>query len=122
MPDGEMPGQEPGAGGKPPSLQQQTIALGRTLKAISEQDPSGTPSETASAVFAGWLAAAGPTSREPAYLADVAVNFDTQANTNKDLWELFDILDNYIEVEEEDWEDEPPAARRRFIGLPLASG
>ncbi len=122
MPDQLMPDAEQSADEQPPSLQKQTIELGQTLKSISEQDPSGTPSEAAAAVFAGWLAAAGPTSREPAYLADVAMNFDLQSNTNKDLWELFDILDNYIEVEEEDWEDEPPAARGRFIGLPLAPG
>lgn len=89
---------------KGPSLQEQTMELGRTLKAISEEDPSGTPSAGAAAVFAGWLALAGPTSREPTYLADVAQNYDVAANSNKDLWEIFDILENYIEVEDE----EPP--------------
>ena len=101
---------------KAPSLQEQTMELGRTLKAISEEDPSGTPSAGAARVFAEWLALAGPTSREPAYLADVAANYDVQANSNKDLWEIFDILENYIEVE-----DEEPPAPRTFIGLPLAS-
>jgi hypothetical protein len=101
-----------------PSLQEQTIELGRTLKAIADEDPSGTPSAQAAAVFAGWLALAGPSSREPVYLADVADNYDVLGNTNKDLWEIFDILENYIEVEDE----EPPAAPRTFIGLPLVSG
>jgi len=95
------------------------MELGRTLKEISDRDPSGTPSEKAASVFADWLALAGPTSREPTYLADVAENFDVLANTNKDLFELFDILDNYIEVEDEEPGDRPP---RTFIGLPLISG
>ncbi len=99
-----------------PSLQDQTIELGKTLKSISDADPSGTPSPQAAAVFMGWLAEAGPTSREPVYLADVANNYDVFLNTNKDLWELFDILDNYIEVE-----DEEPPPRGTFIGLPLVS-
>ncbi len=104
---------------KPPSLQAQTIELGRTLKAFADRDPSGAPSPTAAAVFAEWLAVAGPTSREPTYLADVADNFDVSANTNKDLWEIFDILENYIEVEDEEPEEIAP---RTFIGLPLVSG
>lgn len=95
------------------------MALGRTLHEIAERDPSGTPSPAAASVFADWLALAGPTSREPTYLADVAENFDVFGNTNKDLFELFDILDNYIEVEDEDPGDSPP---RTFIGLPLVSG
>jgi hypothetical protein len=106
------------AGSEPtPSLQTQTIALGQTLKTIADNDPSGTPSAQAAAVFAGWLAAAGPTSREPLYLSDVAENYDVFANTNKDLFELFDILDNYIEIEDDDVPPEP----RTFIGLPMSS-
>jgi len=104
---------------KAPSLQAQTMELGRTLKAIADNDPSGTPSPQAAAVFAGWLAQAGPTSREPLYLSDVADNYDVLANTNKDLFELFDILDNYIEVEDEEPGDAPP---RTFIKLPLMAG
>ncbi len=100
-----------------PSLQAQTIELGKTLKAISDRDPSGTPTPQAAAVFRRWLADAGPTSREPAYLADVADNYDVFLNTNKDLFELFDILDNYIEVDEDDAPPEP----RTYIGLPMSS-
>lgn len=102
-----------------PSLQEQTMELGRTLKTIADRDPSGTPSAQAASVFADWLALAGPTSREPLYLSDVADNYDVFANTNKDLFELFDILDNYIEIEDEDPGDAPP---RTFIPLPLMSG
>jgi len=104
---------------KQPSLQAQTMALGRTLREIADNDPGGIPSPAAASVFADWLALAGPTSREPTYLSDVAENFDVFANTNKDLFELFDILDNYIEVEDEEPGDGPP---RTFIGLPLVSG
>ena len=100
-----------------PSLQAQTIELGKTLKAIADRDPSGTPTAQAAAVFKRWLADAGPTSREPAYLADVADNYDVFLNTNKDLFELFDILDNYIEVDE----DAAPPAPRTYIGLPMTS-
>ena len=91
-------------------------ALQLTREAIADNDPSGTPSPRAASIFAEWLILAGPTSREPVYLADVADNFDVFANTNKDLFELFDILDNYIEIE-----DEEPLPRGTFIGLPLVS-
>ncbi len=100
-----------------PSLQAQTIELGKTLRAISDRDPSGTPTPQAAAVFGRWLADAGPASREPAYLADVADNYDVFLNTNKDLFELFDILDNYIEVDE----DAAPPVPRTYIGLPMTS-
>jgi hypothetical protein len=101
----------------PPSLQQQTTALGTLLKSVADNDPAGMPSAQAAAAFAAWLIEAGPGSREPTYFADVADNYDAQANSNRDLWDLFDILENYIEVE-----DEEPLSdtRRTFIGLPLA--
>lgn len=102
---------------KAPSLQAHTMELGKTLKAIADRDPSGTPTPQAAAVFAGWLAVAGPTSREPTYLSDVADNYDVFLNTNKDLFELFDILDNYIEIDEDDAPPEP----RTYIGLPMSS-
>ena len=98
-----------------PSLQAQTMELGKTLKAIADRDPSGTPTPQAAAVFAGWLSAAGPTSREPTYLSDVADNYDVFLNTNKDLFELFDILDNYIEVED----DDVPPERHSWAKLTL---
>jgi len=100
-----------------PSLQEQTIALGRTLKAIADSDPVGSPSPVAAAAFSDWLQEAGPGSREPHYFADVADNYDVAANSNRDLWDLFDILDNYIEVE-----DEPADPRGTFIRLPLIDG
>ncbi len=105
-----------GGGGAAPSLQRQTIALGKILRATAEDDPAGMPTEGAATAFLGWVAEAGPGSREPDYFADVAANYDVRFNSNRDLWELFDILDNYIEVED----DEPDEPKRTFIGLPLA--
>jgi hypothetical protein len=102
-----------------PSLPEQTMALGRTFKAISEEDPAGTPSERAAAAFTAWLAEAGPASFKPGYFLDVADNYEVLRNSNKDLFDLFDLLVNYIEFEVE--EPEPPAPRT-FIGLPMASG
>lgn len=101
---------------KPPSLQRQTIALGKTLKTIADGDPTGTPSELSARAFLGWIQEAGPGSHEPDYFADVAANYDIAGNSNQDLWDIFDILENYIEVEDELYADPP----RTFIGLPLA--
>lgn len=98
------------------SLQEQTIALGKMLKAISDGEPSGIPSPTAAAAFASWLAEAGPGSRQPDYFADVAANYAVADNSNKDLWELFHMLESHIEVPDEDFDEVPP---KTFIGLPL---
>ncbi len=108
MPDSEAPLPET------LSLQEQTIVLGKMLKAISDEDPFGSPSQRAAAAFTAWLAEAGPGSREPHYFNDVATNYEVTENSNRDLWDLFDILENYIEVE-----DEPADEERTFISLPL---
>jgi len=99
-----------------PSLQDQTIELGTTLKAIADSDPLSPPSPLSAQVFAGWLAQAGPTSRKPEFFADVLDNYDVQANTNRDLQDLFTMLQSYIEVPDD--EDEPTSVKT-FIGLPL---
>ncbi len=111
MPDAPPP---PAPG---PSLQDQTIELGRTFKEISDNAPKGTPTALSARVFADWLAQAGPTSRQPERMADVAANYDVLANTNRDLFDLFTMLQSYIEVEDDDEEDALPP--RTFIGLPL---
>ena len=46
--------------------------------------------------------------------------FDVARNSNKDVWEMFDILENYIEVDDEE-EEAASGAPRTFISLPLAS-
>lgn len=100
----------------PTSLQDQTITLGRMLKGIADTDPSGTPTEAAAAAFTSWMAEAGPGSRQPDYFADVQENYNILGNSNRDLFDLFDILENYIEVEDDTGDDPPP---KTFIGLPL---
>ena len=100
-----------------PSLQEQTIELGRTFKDISDNAPLSTPSPLSAQVFADWLAQAGPTSRQPERMADVLHNYDVLANTNRDLFDLFTMLQSYIEVPDDDPEDDLPA--RTWIGLPL---
>lgn len=100
-----------------PSLQEQTTTLGSTFKDIADNAPKGTPSELSAKVFADWLAQAGPTSRQPERMADVAQHYDVLANTNRDLFDLFTMLQSYIEVEDDDEEDALPP--RTFIGLPL---
>ncbi len=100
-----------------PSLQDQTIELGRTFKEISDNAPQDTPSALSAQVFADWLAQAGPPSRQPARMADVAEHYDVFANTNRDLFDLFTMLQSYIEVEDDDEDDDLPP--RTFIGLPL---
>ena len=94
------------------------MALGQMLKGVADADPSGVPSPAAAAAFASWTAEAGPGSRQPGYFADVADNYIVADNSNRDLWELFHMLESHIEVEEEDGDDEP---RKTFIGLPLLS-
>jgi hypothetical protein len=103
---------------KPLSIQDQTIELGMMLKTISDADPTGTPSASAASAFSSWMAEAGPGSRQPDYFLDVQENYAVLENSNRDLWDLFDILENYIEVEDEDFLEEP---RKTFIGLPLIS-
>lgn len=100
-----------------PSLQDQTIELGRTFKEISDNAPTATPTPLSAQVFADWLAQAGPTSRQPDRMADVLQNYDVLANTNRDLFDLFTMLQSYIEVPDDDNDDDLPA--RTFIGLPL---
>lgn len=88
--------------------------LGETLKTFSDRDPFGTPTETAAKVFGGWLAEAGPVSKRPGHFADVFDNFNPQENTNRDLFDLFNILESYIEYPEPEM-PEP----KTFIGLPV---
>lgn len=102
-----------------PTLLEQTIALGKVLKLVSDRDPAGTPSSEAIQAFKSWLAAAGPTSRDPRYFADIDQNYEISENSNEDLFRVFELLHPYIEVpieEEGDDGDQPP---RTFVGLPL---
>jgi hypothetical protein len=94
------------------------MALGGMLKKISERDPTGTPSPAAAAAFASWLASVGRNNREPRYFDDVRENFVIESNSNKDLFTLFEMLNPYVDIpDDDDWEEEQP---RSFIGLPMA--
>jgi hypothetical protein len=100
---------------KEPDLYEQTMELGKSLKAISDRDPDGKPSETAAAAFRGWLEAVKGSTTEPPYFEDVSENYDIFGNSNKDLFTIFELLHPYVEFPEP--EEEPPTT---FIGLPMA--
>jgi hypothetical protein len=88
--------------------------LGEILKSFSDRDPFGAPTESAAKVFSGWVAEAGPVSKRPGHFADVFDNFNPQEHTNRDLFDLFNILESYIEYPEPEM-PEP----KTFIGLPV---
>jgi hypothetical protein len=96
-------------------LREMTLGLGQTLKHIADSDPAGTPTAHAATVFHEWLAEAGRASERPELFADVAAHYEIQANSNRDLFLLFDMLVNYTDIDEEE-----PAALGTFIGLPMA--
>jgi hypothetical protein len=102
-----------------PSLQNQTMELGKALKAVRDRDPEGRPTPTAATAFRHWLEAAKGHTREQRYFDDVYENFDVAANSNRDLFDLFEMLHPYLEIEDDDFEDED-ATPPRFIGLPMA--
>jgi len=99
---------------KEPDLYEQTIELGKSLKAISDRDPDGKPTATAEQAFRSWLTAVGTTNLEQRYFEDVRENYDISANSNKDLFTIFEMLHPYVDFP--DVEEEP----RTFIGLPMA--
>jgi len=90
-----------------------TRELGETLKSFSDRDPYGTPSDAAAKVFAGWLAESGPVSKRPGHFQDVLDNYIVVDNTNRDLFDLFNILESYIEF------PVPEMPEKLFIGLPV---
>ena len=97
-----------------------TRELGVMLKSISDRDPAGTPSEAAADAFVSWLNEAAPVSKKPIYFHDVATNYDIAMNSNKDLFELFEVLGTHM-IEFDDDEDLPaPDVRGTYIGLPMA--
>lgn len=104
-----------------PSFIEQTVTFGQTLKDFADRDPSGVPSPMAADVFAEWLTVAGPLSRQPGYFADVAANYVVQDNSNRNLFDLFELLGTHIDIEEEDLEEEDDSLRT-FIGLPMIGG
>lgn len=102
-----------------PSLEQQTIALGKVLKLVADREPEGTPTQSASQAFKSWLNAAGPGSRDPRYFADIAENYDIAANSNEDLFKVFNLLHPYMEEPAEDDRDQGGGGQGTFVGLPV---
>jgi hypothetical protein len=100
---------------KEPDLYEQTMELGKSLKAIADRDPDGKPTERAAAAFKSWIITVGSSNREPRYFEDVAENYDISANSNRDLLTIFEMLHPYVDFPEIE-EDEPGV----FIGLPMA--
>lgn len=98
------------------TLLEQTLALGEMLRDIAAEDPAAAPSEAAAAAFASWMAEAGPSSRHPEYFDDVLANYDILGNSNRDLSELFQMLQGHIELPDDDTSDNQQKA---FIGLPV---
>lgn len=104
------------------ALLAQTMELGRLLHQVQKSDPEGLPTEAAVTAFRGWVQAAGSVSTEPRYFEDILENYDAPGRSNKDLFDVFELLDPYLDLEcaDDDPDDggpgEPP---RRFIPLPL---
>ncbi len=96
-------------------LRDATRELGDVLYAFMTEDPAGMPSEATAAVFARWLAEAGPVSGQPERFADVAANYVVPSNSNKDLLNLFSFLQSYLTFEEP-----PPPPEGAFIPLRMA--
>ncbi len=94
---------------------------------IADRDPEGRPSDSAAAVFREWLSVARNFTEEPQYFDDVAENYDAAGRSNKDLFDMFELLHPYVEIPYTDNEDEavdpaettpPPMRERKFINLP----
>ena len=85
---------------KEPDIYEQTIELGKALKAVSDRDPVGQPSDRASTAFRSWLAAVRASNSEHQFFDDVAENYDISGNSNKDLFTLFEMLHPYVEFPE----------------------
>ena len=107
-----------------PNLLQQTMELARALMQIADRDPEGRPGAAATGVFRQWLGVARNFTEEPQYFDDVAENYDAEGRSNKDLFDMFELLHPYVEIpytEDESDEAAPlemPQRERKFINLP----
>jgi len=83
----------------PQSLWDLTMELGALLQKISNSDPTGSPSQTAAGAFRHWLTEVEPNSSDPRYFQDVARNYDIEGHSNRDLFDIFELLHPYLEIE-----------------------
>lgn len=111
-----MPDESDQNPGKTPTLWEQTVRLGTLLRQVSDRDPQGSPSATAANAFRHWLADAEPQSDDPRYFKDVAENYDIEGRSNRDLFDIFELLHPYVQIEAPEEEVSPV---RTFINLPL---
>ena len=100
-----------------PTLWSLTVELGRLLRDISDADPEGHPTETAAGAFRHWLTEAEPASTDTRYFVDIAENYDIEGRSNRDLFDIFELLHPYLELEAPEDLDVSPA--RTFINLPM---
>ena len=100
------------------TLWDKTVQLGFLLRKISDGDPLGKPSAAAATAFRHWLTDAEPKSEDPRYFQDVAANYDIEGRSNRDLFDIFELLHPYVEIEAPEEEDIAPA--RTFINLPIS--
>ena len=103
-----------------PDMLAQTLELARILKQIQDRDPEGSPTTEAARVFREWLASARGFTEEPQYFDDVLENYDVEGRSNKDLFDMFELLHPYVDIVDDRPlpDDEPPQTGRTFIGLP----
>jgi len=107
------------------ALLRQTMEIGQLLHSVADKDPEGTPTAIACTAFKHWAEVAGPHSTEPRYFVDVLENYDAEGRSNKDLFDVFELLDPYLELPYED-EEEPEVDSvvsdkpRTFISLPIS--
>jgi hypothetical protein len=110
----------PGESSDEPNLLDQTLALAGILKKVSDRDPKGHPSEAAVRVFREWLEAAKKSTEEPRYFEDVAANFEVESQSNRDLFDMFELLHPYVAIIDDRRfpDDDPAATGRTYISLP----
>jgi hypothetical protein len=82
-----------------PHLWYQTIELGKVLQDLSNRDPDGAPPAPVASVFRKWLLAASDISDEARYFDDVSDNFPIEKSSNRDLFDLFEMLHSYVEID-----------------------
>jgi hypothetical protein len=82
-----------------PHIWFQTIELGSALQILANGEPDSIASQQVARVFRHWLDEAAAFSGEARYFYDVAENFPVERSSNRDLFDLFEMLHSYIDIE-----------------------